>query len=460
MATWAPGQPWPGTPGGATSPNWSEYVRLFVQAAIGSGSGFRMGANPADRLDAGNVLGHVPTSGPLWVDITCDVLDVHVSGGVATSEGIFSKPDAATVQVTIADPDHIYDPLTPAGPFTVGGRSRLTPGVPVRVFAEVVQPSDASVTQHDLFTGTADSWQQDWTPNPAERQTTLIATDVTKQFARWDRPEQPAAGAGDTVQQRVQRIVDFFGWTGTVIHPSGGGTRTLLATTLAQSAWELLQRTLDDELGFIYFTAKGELRWLKRDAWSVIGAPYITLGCDVGFDVLVDTTPTALDTQMRNAVYATRVGGTSQQAISQASIDKYGKYDYNRTDLGLQDDTQAGQWATAVVQLYAFPQVSLANVIMHPRLDPAPWACWRDVLAAKMITDIARVVWFPPDHPTHIVDTTNRIVGFTHEITRASWEVTWQLVAADTAGTAGTEFHMGPHAQDRLDSNFVLGFAA
>jgi len=460
VATWAPGQPWPGTAGGASSPLWSPYVRLFVQAAIGSGQGFHMGPHAQDRLDAGNVIGHVPSTGPLWVDITCDVIDVHISGGVSTSEGIFSKPDASTVEVTIADPDHIYDPLSPAGQFTYGGRSRLTPGVPVHVFAEVVNPTNASVTQHDLFTGTADSWQQEWTPTPSMRQTTMVAPDTIKQFARWDRPEQAPVGAGDTVQQRIARIVSFFGWTGTVLDPAGGGVRTLAATTLAQSAWELLQRTLDDELGFIYFTPKGELRWLKRDAWQTIGTPYITLGCDVGYDVLTDTTSTALDQQMRNAVYGARTGGTAQQSISQSSIDKFGKYDYNRTDLGLADDTQVAGWTSFVVQLYAYPQVTLADVTFQPRIAAQPWACWRDVLAAKAVTDIVRVVWFPPDIPTNVVDTKNRIVGVRHQITRTGWEVTWQLVAANVSQSAGAVFHMGPHAQDRLDSNFVLGFAA
>ena len=460
MATWTPGQPWPGTVGGATSPHWSPYVRLFVSAAIGSGLGWHMGPHQYDRLSAGNVMGHVSTSGPLWVDITCDVLDVTLQGGVDNAEGIFSKPDAATCEVTIADPDHIYDPLSPAGVFTYGGKSRLVPGTPVRVVAEVVDPATAAITSCPMFMGTADSWEQDWTPTPSARQTKLIASDVTKQFARMDRAEQPSQGGGETVQQRVQRIVDYFGWTGTVIHPTGGGTRTLAATTLAQSAWELLQRTLDDELGFVYFSTSGELRWLKREAWQTIGAPYVTLGCDVGYDVLVDTTPTALDRQMRNGVYAARTGGTSQQAFSQASIDKYGHYDYNRTDLGLNDDTQVATWATFVVQLYAFPQVTLADVTMQPRLAAQPWACWRDVLTAKPVTDIVRVHWAPPDHPTHIIDTTNRIVGTHHAITRGAWEITWQLIAANVSQSAGAVFHMGPHAQDRLDSGYVLGFAA
>jgi len=460
MPVWRPGDAWPtSTPGGAVSPHWGGYTKLYVRTAIGAGNPFHMGAHNYDRLSAGNVLGGgVPApAGDLWVDIACDVRDMEVITGATTSQGILSKPDAGTLTVTIADPGGIYDPLNTGGPFAYGGRSRLVPGTPVEVFAEVVDGDTAAVSTHWLFTGTADSWQQDWTPKPSNRETKLIASDATKQFARLDRPEQAATGAGDTTKQRVHRIVDFFGWTGPVVDPpTGSGTATLQATTLAQSAWELLNRTLDDELGYVHVTAKGELRWLPRSTWSTTPPPSVTLGCDVGYDVLIDATPSAIDRQMRNAVYAARTGGVAQFAQSTSSIDKYGRYDYTRTDLGLADDTQAATWATTVVTLYAYPQVTLDDVTMRPDVDPKPWAAWKSVLGFTPITDVVRVHWSPPDIPTHVVDVASRVFGIDHRITRAAWEVKWQLVNTRPAAAAGAVFTMGPHPQDRLDSNFVL----
>lgn len=461
MAVWAPGMPWPTTtPGGALSPHWGGYTKLFVRAAIGAGNNFHVGTHAFDRLNAGNVLaGGVPAPGDdLWIDIACDATDLEIVAGATTSAGILSKADAATVTVTIADPEGIYDPLNPAGPFAYGGRSRLIPGAPVEVFAEVVDGDTGTVSTHWIFTGTADSWRQDWTPNPAVRETQLIASDATKMFARLDRPEQPAQGAADTTLQRVHRIVDFFGWPGTVTDPAGGGTVTLQATTLAQSAWELINRALDDELGYVYFTARGELRWLARTVWATHPAPVVTLGCDVdGYDIMVDATPSALDTQMRNAVYAARTGGTAQSAISTASIDTYGRYDYNRTDLGLETDAQAAAWASTLVQLYAYPTVTLDDVTLVPALDPSPWKPWAAVLAVIPITDVVRVHWAPPDIPGRTpVDVNSRVVGTQHRVTHDAWEVRWQLVNTRPAAQAGAVFTMGAHPQDRLDRNFVL----
>lgn len=460
MTAWTPGSPWPtSTPGGALSPHWGGYTKLFVRAAIGAGNSFHMGVHAFDRLDAGNVLaGGVPAPGnDLWIDIACDVADLEVVGGATTSQGILTKADAATVTVTIADPNGWYDPLNPAGPFSYGGKSRLVPGTAVEVVAEVVDGDTGTVSTHWLFTGTADSWQQDWTPNPTERRTQLIASDATKMFSRMDRPEQPAQGAGDTTLQRVHRIVDYFAWVGTVLDPPGGGTVTLQATTLAQSAWELINRTLDDELGYVHFTAKGELRWLPRAVWATHPDPIVTLGCDVGYDILIDATPSALDTQMRNAVYAARVDGTTQSAISQASVDTYGRYDYTRTDLGLNTDAQAAAWATALVQLYAYPTVTLDDVTMVPAIDPQPWKPWKAILSFIPLTDVARVHWSPPDIPGRApVDVNSRMVGVSHRIARTTWEVRWQLVNTRPASQAGAVFTMGRHAQDRLDRNFVL----
>ena len=56
------------------------------------------------------------------------------------------------------------------------------------------------------------------------------------------------------------------------------------------------------------------------------------------------------------------------------------------------------------------------------------------------------------------MDAISRVVGLAHRISRNSWEVQWQLVAASALGFSGSVFTMGSHAQDRLDSGYVMGF--
>jgi hypothetical protein len=465
---WAPGDPWPSaTEGGASSPHWGGYVRLWLRAALAAGNTFHLGPHTYAKLDNGNVLGGAPVVGRagtlsrLWVDMSCDVLDLQIAGGASSNQGMLSKPDAATITVTLADPEGKYDPLSRGGPFSYGGRSRLVPGTPIECFAEVADPSGAW-TRHALFTGTADSWGEDWTPNPARRQARLIATDVTKAWVKLDRPEQSPQGAGDTTAQRVQRLVTFYGWIGT-IEPAPSSTVTLAATTLAATGWELLNRTLDDELGYVYFTPEGNLRWLNRDAWTDIADPVLELGCDdidpALHDVLLDASPSTIDYQMKNTVYAARTGGTTRTATAPSSIERYGVYDYTRTDLGVQTDDQAGAWAQALLVASAFPQVTLDDVTFRAAIDPSSWDLYRSALELEYVSDLVRIAWAPPDRPDAVIDGLARVVGHSHTITRRAWETKWVLVAAQPLKLAGVIFTIGPHAQDRLDAGYVLGLA-
>jgi hypothetical protein len=468
MAVWTPLDPWPSTtPGGTAAPGWGGYVKLWVRAGIAPGLPFRLGPDTNDNLSSGYVLGPATDDSGgflgdrLWIDLTCDVLDVDVQGGASAGAGIFTTVDATTATIRLADPEGIYDPLWNGGPFSYGGHSRLVPSVPVEVFAEVVNGATGAVQRFPIFTGTADAWQQDWTPRPSTRQTVLVASDQTKVWNRYNAVEQPAVGAGETVQARLHRIVSFFAWPGTVIDAPGGSPRTLQSTTLAQSGWEMLNRTIDDELGAIYFTPAGALRWVNRETWLQQPPPRITLGCERvdadARDVLIDATPAKLDLQMRNDVVASRTGGTQLREFSQASIDRYGPYGYKRTDLGLADDGQVAQWGALVVQLSAFPQVGIENVTMLPAIDPRSWEIWATVLDFQAFTDIAEVIWAPPDLPDHIVDGTTRVVGVKHAITRQQWSVAWQLVAARPISVTGTIFVLGPSATDTLDQGYILG---
>lgn len=473
---WTPGDPWPSpTLGGAQAPAWGDHIRFWVRAALASGNKFHMGPHTYDRLDAGNVMsGYTPAlTGDgravtpvdrLWVDLTCDVLDVTITSGASggRSVGIVTKVDAATLEVTLADPDGVYDPVNPVPPWTFAGHSRLMPGVPVEAFCEVVRP-DGTWTRYPLFTGTADSWGEDWTPHPGERRAKLVATDATKTWVNLDRPEQPPAGAGDTTDQRVGRLVEFYDWNGTTTPAVDAPAVTLQATTFAQPGWELLNRTLDDELGIVYFTPDGKLRWVNRSAWFQRTPPVVVLGCaqatvPTARDILIDAEPSNLDLELVNIANIARTGGENQTARSDSSVERYGEYDYKRTDLGVETDVQAAEWAAVLVQLYSYPQVTLRSVTMLPAIDPASWTAWAAVLAVVWATDIVRVVWAPPDRPAAVVDLATRVVGARHQITRRRWEVTWMLIAAQAGILSGGVFHIGPDPADRLDAGFVLGF--
>lgn len=482
-----PGDPWPDTTFAGGAVGWSGYVRFFLQAQIASGAAFVMGPAPPDRLNKGNVLsqpGGLPadaarTGGAqlsgLWVDLTCDLVDCEITLGSTSTAGILSKVDAGTLTATLYDPDGVYDPLNPSGPYSLNRQTRLVPGAPIRAFAEVIDDqagtAGTSARRFPLFTGTADSWREDWTVADGERVAKIVATDTTKVFAAMDRPEQAPVGAGETVATRLQRIATYFGWGGVVNQglPYTSNGQALQATTLAQSAWELVNRALDDELGFCYFVPlppsgafTPQLSWSNRDVWKYRGGPAITIGCgETGtgtattdtYDIGVDVQPASFDELLTNAVYAARSGGAQQTATNPVSIDRYGESSVNRSDLGLNTDAQVAVWAQMIVDTQAYPQTSLDHVTVAPAAALKPWRAWQAVLLVNIPQTVMRVVW---DRLDYVADVSFRVVGWKHSITADDWQIEWQTVTMSTVPAASL-FHMGQHARDNLDYGYMLG---
>lgn len=447
---------WPGTPGGASSPAWGDNLRLYVWIAIQAGTSLRWGPHANAGLDVGNVWsagvpgpGPAPPTGSLWVDVSCDVFSGNTDlGGAGGERNLVSRAEAATAELVLRDPNRIYDPLNPDGPYQYGGRTRLGPGVTVVVFVEVLTASDA-LTRIPLHTGTVDTWAAPWTPHPRERRVRIVSSDNTKILAGLDWGEQPDAGAGDTTDARVTRILTHYGYTGpTRLDPS---PVTLAATTLAQSAWELIARTSVDEIGYVYLDAGGTLQFHARTTWATTPAPAVTVGCSptvAGYDIVTHADVDSSSLALTNSVSASRVGGTTTTARSSASITQYGERGYKRTDLNLADDPQVAEWATYLLGLWAFPRARLTAVELTPRFEPASWAA---VLGMDLVTDRARVIWTPPGTDV-TYDTTGRVFRVAHRFTRQRWTTTWGLAYADLYSRV---MHWGPHPFDRLDAGNV-----
>lgn len=456
--------PWPGSSGGATRDGWGQSIRLFVQAAIGSGSSLHMGPAPNDRLDSGNVMGPVGTSGQLQVDLACDLVSCEVIDGATKQAGIFSKDEAPTLTLSLYDPTRKYDPTNSASPFWYRGRSRLGAGNPVVVWAEVLNAAGTGVVRFDLFRGVTDRWVTQVEREPADRRTNVTASGPIKWMAGQDYAELASpVGAGDTTAQRLARLVAYFNWAGPLQQVGVASPVTLQGSTMAQSFWELLGRCIDDELGYLHVLpdSAGTIRWWSRNFWTTApAAPSVTIGCAPGvtaYDVAVDTSLGGTDDQLRNAVYATRTGGTQQVVKSSTSIAAHGGYEstVNRTDLGLADDTQVNVWAQQIVMMFGSPVASFDTVTLLPNVRNASTsALWRALLGLAFVSDTVRVVWAPAG--TGPVDQLLRVIGAKHTISPTSWVVTWQTLAARIGGVANV-FHMGPHALDKVDAGNVMG---
>jgi hypothetical protein len=149
-------------------------------------------------------------------------------------------------------------------------------------------------------------------------------------------------------------------------------------------------------------------------------------------------------------VAAARTGGVSTLVQAPNSISKYGVFGYGRTDLGLQNDTQAAQWATFVVQQRAFPRPNVQAIELLPWLDPASW---KSILSLRRCVDVVQLKWQPPGEPD-VYDVHGRIVGMDHQITRTQWLIAWDLWMVSTSRKV---FTLGTHAFDKLNDGNLMG---
>jgi hypothetical protein len=439
---------WPGTPGGAASPYWGGDIRLYVWIAISAGSTFAWGESDTDNLDAGNVwgggsVGPEPPAERLWVDVSCDVRNLQTHIGGARSDGSLSKAEAGTCSITLADPNRIYDPLNPDSPWQYAGRSRLAPGTPVWVWVELLD-TETTVTTWRLFTGTVDSWQEDWALHKSDREARVVASNSVRDLVNLDWGEQASQGAGDTVDERLVRILTHYAYTGPVaLDPSNV---TLQATTLAKSAWELIGRATDDELGAVWLDGSDILQFRNRDAWRTLAEPILVVGCPDGYDAVIEADIRASG-EMHNAIYAANTGGTTQTARSEDSISLYGPHNYKRTDLGMQNDAQAAEWATFLLQIQGYPRAQVQKAVVRPAFTPAMWPT---LLGLRLIEDRVHIQWQPPGET--MIEATARVLGVDHSVTRYAWEVELGLTMGDLFARV---FHWGPHPNDVLTQGNV-----
>lgn len=488
-----------GTPG-ANAPSWGNTVKLHVWLALGRGNTFALGPSPFDRLDAGNVIGQLPnpqpapdavitgfpfTLGPmphdtlddhnylswhvlpgeargpterLWVDVSCDVIDLNIHSGATTDDGVLAKAQAGTCSIVIADPDQDFDPINGQSKWQFQGHTRLTPGVPVIVWADVLQDG-LFVLRRTLFVGKALSFSEPWVRDPADRRCTIEAADVIADLANRDHAALGTpVGAGEFVHQRLERILNAA--DGPPLQVAGDSLVPLQATDLEGNAWQLINAAADDEigfvgavpyapdpLGFLFRTEHQALRFLPRSTWFAQPAPVMTVPCEM----MTDATVSALDLQIRNRVTAARTGGTAVTVRSEQSIDRFGEHSYSKTDLGLEGDDDAGQWAAVVLALFAFPQARLQDVTIVPGARPDLW--WQ-VLSVRLAMDRVVVQWTPPGGTATYI-TTARVIGVDHQINYERWTIQWTL---GTAENSGRFFTLGPGDRDQLDHANVLSF--
>jgi hypothetical protein len=374
-------------------------------------------------------------TGIAWTDISVFVLGFTITRSSSRLMGPLWNYQAGTVTILLDNSDGRFDVDNASSPYA----GNLAPMVPVRVRAVF-----ASVT-YPLYSGFADGWlpgQVTYEGGYAEL--TVPATDAFKVLAGITLAPVSIEGISADTGARVRDILTHAGWyTSAERNVISTGNSTLQGTTLGDTALNLMQVAADSEIGQLYINGAGAVVFRARhdiltDTRS--NTPQAVFGDLPG---TVETAGTELayaavgraddDTTIGNDVQATRVGGTLQEVKDATSIAKYlFPRTYARSDLILQDDPTALNWAQWIVYISKNAEDRFESLAVDPAADP--FNLWPQCLGREIGDRIQ--IWQRPAGLPSPVSKDCFIAGITHvwDSISSAWLTTWTLADASKYG--------------------------
>jgi len=358
----------------------------------------------------------------IWSDVTPYLHEqVSISRGSRRVDEPVLRYEAGTASIILKNDDRRFDPTNLSGPYVSAGVTQVEP------MRKLWLRINWDGTAYDLFQGYIDAWGVSYA-DPSWSEVMVTATDAFKVLGNYDRIAGGSVGAGEDSGARVNRVLDSVLWPAADRLVSAGDS-TLQATTLGGDALTELFLVADSELGELYVDAAGNVTFrnrhaMLRDARSVTSQatfgdgggtelPYNDLG--ISYD----------DTTIRNLVQVARVGGTQQTAQDATSRTEYLTHTHNRTDLLMQTDTAAADYAGWVLGQSSTPELRFDTITIRPRRDETN--LFPQVLG-RQFGDRITIKRRPPGGGTITRDVIVR--GVRHEIRPLDWRTTWTLQTA------------------------------
>lgn len=332
----------------------------------------------------GSDLARLGPIGNGWVDLAPDMLRLSGHRGASADQGASGRYDAGEFELVLRNTDGKYDAGTSlSGTFDIGTTVRiLARAADVLADLEADPDLDPNDYLYRWFTGRVDSWNDGGLLDD-DPVAVITVVDDTAQLNGYKAPAVTPIGAGDTVRQRVDRILALASWTTTDDQVPGGlqttvgwfgsaDNPTLQADDMADSAWAMIQDVVDSASRAVFFSGEGRVTSAPMNpnsyttwdqvAWSADGA--------AGAVPFVDGVLAHDRSLLVNIVDGQRTGGTLQTVTNAESVTRFGPIRAGRTDLPLQNDADAGAWAGFRVAALADPVPRIEELHVQPILWP------------------------------------------------------------------------------------------
>jgi len=360
-------------------------------------------------LDTGvldtNVLGDSTT---LIVDVSDQINYIQTNRG---RNALADQFQTGQLTLRIVDQNGDFNPTNLLGPYY----ELLTPMKKVQISATY------SGTTYSIFSGFITSYVNTQPKDATEvAYTTIQAVDAFRLAQNAQISTVTGASAGNLSGTRINQILDEIDWPATMRDVDAGLTTLQADPGTARTSLGAMQTVADSEYGALYVDTNGSFVFQDRQVTaSSIGGTVTTFN-DNGTGIPYANAIWKLDDSLIfNSAQISRLGGSPQSAINQASIDKYFIHSYNLQDLLMQTDAVALNYAQAYVASRAETQVRCDGI----ELDLYTSNYNSGILAALQLDffDPIRVVTTQPGGST--LDNTLQIFGVATTITPNSFRV-------------------------------------
>jgi hypothetical protein len=362
-------------------------------------------------------------TGELDVNILSDSVAVIVDvsnqiNRIETNRGRTALSDqfqTGSLTLRIVDQNGDFNPQNPSSPYF----TLLTPMKKVQITATY------SGTTYPIFSGFITSYVTTYPDNSSFDEvaiTTIQAVDAFRLAQLAQISTVTGATAGDLSGTRINQILDEINWPISQRNIDAGLTTLQADPGTNRTALQALQIATESEYGAIYVDADNNFVFQDRGvtAGSIGGTPTVFADDGTGIDYF-DATWTLNDVLIFNKATITRIGGSPQVALNQASIDKYFLHSYFLDNLLMQTDAVALDYALAYVASRQETSIRCDAIVLDLYTDNYN----SGILAALDLDffDPIEVITTQPGGST--IDKTLQIFGVRMAITPNSWKTTF-----------------------------------
>lgn len=350
--------------------------------------------------------------------VTADVSDTVQAVNITRGRNAFSDVfQTGTCSVVIADQDGAFNPQNLSSPY-----------------AGLIQPlRKITITATDPATGivwamfagytTGFNYQQSRYVGEVST-TTITAVDGFRLANLAQLTTVAGSAAGNLSGTRITQILDAIAWPNSMRDIDAGQTTVQANPTTNATALAKLQQVTDSEYGSLYIDASGNMVFQDRTFTESSVAATPTVFADNGTGIPYSQIKWLFDdSQVYNSASITRIGGTAQTAENASSIALYFKHSYNRTDLIMETDAVALQYAQAYVASRQATTIRCDAISLD--LNTTSTAGVTAALQLDYFDPITVKSTQPAATGTSTLDKTLQIFGVSHNVTPNTWVTTF-----------------------------------